>query len=323
MNSLQHTLRASLVFGGAALLLLLFFIHIGQGQANISYSMIIDALISPNQSLEHQTLIMLRLPRAVIAILAGGALAASRVILQTLTKNPLAESSTICIHSGAYFFLVAATIFLPKGLQINSLLFTFIGGAITALFVYRISGGKKGTPLRMTLAGMVVTLMLSAFTGTMQLFYENQTAGLFLWGAGSLIQNNWDGVQFAFPFIIISFLVLLFMSRKLNILLLGDDVAVSLGEKTAVTRLIAFIAAIFLTAVIVTVVGPIGFVGLVAPHLMRLIGYRQHFTLLLSSFLWGAVLLLGADVVGKLIDPTGAELPVGAVTAMIGSPWLI
>lgn len=309
MNSLQHTLRASLVFGGgAALLLLLFFIHIGQGQANISYSMIIDALISPNQSLEHQTLIMLRLPRAVIAILAGGALAASGVILQTLTKNPLAESSTMGIHSGAYFFLVAATIFLPKGLQINSLLFTFIGGAITALFVYRISGGKKGTPLRMALAGMVVTLMLSAFTGTMQLFYENETAGLFLWGAGSLIQNNWDGVQFAFPFIIISFLVLLFMSRKLNILLLGDDVAVSLGEKTAV---------------IVTVVGPIGFVGLVAPHLMRLIGYRQHFTLLLSSFLWGAVLLLGADVVGRLIDPTGAELPVGAVTAMIGSPWLI
>ncbi|MBL3250362.1 Fe3+-hydroxamate ABC transporter permease FhuB, partial [Klebsiella pneumoniae] len=92
-------------------------------------------------------------------------------------------------------------------------------------------------------------------TGTMQLFYENETAGLFLWGAGSLIQNNWDGVQFAFPFIIISFLVLLFMSRKLNILLLGDDVAISLGEKTAVTRLIAFIAAIFLTAVIVTVVG--------------------------------------------------------------------
>lgn len=83
----------------------------------------------------------------------------------------------------------------------------------------------------MALAGMVVTLMLSAFTGTMQLFYENETAGLFLWGAGSLIQNNWDGVQFAFPFIIISFLVLLGISRKLNILLLGDDVAVSLGEK--------------------------------------------------------------------------------------------
>lgn len=115
MNSFQHTLRASLVFGGgAALLLLLFFIHIGQGQANISYSMIIDALISPNQSLEHQTLIMLRLPRAVIAILAGGALAASGVILQTLTKNPLAEASTMGIHSGAYFFLVTATIFYRK-----------------------------------------------------------------------------------------------------------------------------------------------------------------------------------------------------------------
>ncbi|MDR4156718.1 iron chelate uptake ABC transporter family permease subunit, partial [Bacillus cereus] len=121
MNSLQRTLRASLVFGGgAALLLLLFFIHIGQGQANISYSLIIDALISPNQSLEHHSLIMLRLPSAVIAILAGGALAASCVILQTFTKNPLAESSTMDIHSGAYFFLVVAKIFLPQGLQINS-----------------------------------------------------------------------------------------------------------------------------------------------------------------------------------------------------------
>lgn len=309
--------------GGAALLLLLFFIHIGQGPANITYSTVIDALFSPDQSLEHQTLVMLRLPRAVMAILAGGALAVSGVILQTLTKNPLAEASTMGIHSGSYFFLVAATIFLPEELLEYSLLFTFIGGAVTALFVYRIAGGRKSTPLRMALAGMVVTLMLSAFTGTLQLFYENETAGLFLWGAGSLIQNNWDGVHFTLPFIICAFSVLLLMSRRLNVLLLGDEVAVSLGEKLELTRFIAFVAAIFLTAVVVTIVGPIGFVGLVAPHLMRMIGYTQHFTLLLSSFLWGAILLLGADVVGRVIDPTGAELPVGAVTAMIGAPWLI
>lgn len=309
--------------GGAALLLLLFFIHIGQGPANISYSTIMDALFSPNQSLEHQTLVMLRLPRAVMAILAGGALAVSGVILQTLTKNPLAEASTMGIHSGAYFFLIASAIFLPKGLLTHSLLITFIGGAVTALFVYRIAGGRKSTPLRMALAGMVVTLMLSAFTGTMQLFYENETAGLFLWGAGSLIQNNWDGVQFTLPFVAVAFVVLLLMSRKLNVLLLGDEVAVGLGEKLELTRFIAFVAAIFLTAVTVTIVGPIGFVGLVAPHLMRMIGYNKHFPLLLSSFLWGGVLLLGADVIGRVIDPTGAELPVGAVTAMIGSPWLI
>ena len=96
----------------------------------------------------------------------------------------------------------------------------------------------------MALAGMVVTLMLSAFTERCS-FSMKMKQLVYFWGAGSLIQNNWDGVQFAFPFIIISFLVLLFISRKLNILLLGDDVAVSLGEKTAVTRLIAFIAAIF------------------------------------------------------------------------------
>lgn len=309
--------------GGAALLLLLFFIHIGQGPANITYSTIMDALFSPNQSLEHQTLVMLRLPRAVMAILAGGALAVSGVILQTLTKNPLAEASTMGIHSGAYFFLVTSAIFLPKGLLTHSLLITFIGGAVTALFVYRIAGGRKSTPLRMALAGMVVTLMLSAFTGTMQLFYENETAGLFLWGAGSLIQNNWDGVQFTLPFVTAAFFVLLLMSRKLNVLLLGDEVAVGLGEKLELTRFIAFVAAIFLTAVTVTIVGPIGFVGLVAPHLMRMIGYNKHLPLLLSSFLWGGILLLGADVIGRVIDPTGAELPVGAVTAMIGSPWLI
>ncbi|MGM7634301.1 iron ABC transporter permease [Bacillus sp. Hm123] len=324
MNNIQHSLRAMFVFGGgAALLLLLFFIHIGQGPANISYSIIIDALFSPNQSLEHQTLVMLRLPRAVIAIVAGGALAVSGVILQTLTKNPLAEASTMGIHSGAYFFLVASAIFLPKGLLAHSLLITFIGGAITALFVYRIAGGRKSTPLRMALAGMVVTLMLASFTGTMQLFYENETSGLFLWGAGSLIQNNWDGVQFALPFVICGFFVLLLISKKLNVLLLGDEVAIGLGERLEVTRLIAFVAAIFLTAVTVTIVGPIGFIGLVAPHLMRMIGYHKHLPLLLSSFLWGGILLLGADVVGRVIDPTGAELPVGAVTAMIGSPWLI
>ncbi|MDL4839308.1 iron ABC transporter permease [Aquibacillus rhizosphaerae] len=309
--------------GGTVLLFFLLFIHINQGSVNLSPTVVLQAIFAPQDILEHHTVRYLRLPRAVIGILAGGALAVSGVILQTITKNPLSSSSTLGIHSGSYFAVVFATIFIPASLQLNGLFVAFVGGVLTATLVYGLAGSATANPVRMVLAGMVVTIMFSSFTSLLQIFYENETAGLFLWGSGTLVQNNWDGVTFSSPFILSGVLVALLLAKQLDIFRLGEDVASSLGQNVSRLRIISLLVAVFLTAVTVSVVGPIGFVGLIAPHLIKLLGYQNHYLLIIGSFIWGANVLLGADVLARIVDPSFSELPVGAITAFIGAPWLI
>ncbi|UOQ92934.1 iron ABC transporter permease [Halobacillus shinanisalinarum] len=321
---MKHTLMGALTFGGgAALLCVLTFIHINQGNVSIPFGMVMEAVFSPKDTLEHHTVRILRLPRAVMGILAGGALAVSGVVLQTVTKNPLSSASTLGIHSGTYFAVIVTTIFFPFAMFANGIAAAFLGGVLTFLLVYLLSGAGNATPVRMVLAGMIVTFLFSSLTSVLQIFYENEVQGLFLWGSGTLVQNDWNGVQFSLPFILLSVLLLLVYAGKLDTLTLGDDVATALGQNVRTVKLITTLAAVLLTSVTVSIVGPIGFVGLVAPHIIKLIGYRSHIPLIIGSFIWGGNVLLLADVMARVIDPSFAELPVGAITALVGSPWLI
>ncbi|WP_099157865.1 iron ABC transporter permease [Virgibacillus ndiopensis] len=323
-RNLQKSIVAVLTFGGgAALLCILTFIHINQGNVSIPTSTTIEAIFTPQDTLAHHTVRVLRLPRAVMGILAGGALAVAGVVLQTVTKNPLSSASTLGIHSGTYFAVVFSTVFFPVALFGNGIMVAFLGGIFTFLIVFVLSGGNNATPVRMVLAGMIVTFLFSSLTSVLQIFYENETAGLFLWGAGTLVQNDWSGVHFSWPFIVAGLVILLMMSFKLDTLTLGDDVAIALGQNVNVIKFLSIIAAVMLTSVTVSVVGPIGFVGLVAPHIIKLIGYRKHLPLIIASFIWGANVLLFADILARIIDPSFSELPVGAITALIGAPWLI
>ncbi|WP_077325683.1 iron ABC transporter permease [Virgibacillus siamensis] len=325
MNStLRGTLVAVLTFGGgAALLCILMFIHINQGSVSIPAATVIDAIFSPENNLQHHTIRMLRLPRATMGIVAGGALAVAGAVLQTVTKNPLSSASTLGIHSGTYFAVVCCTVFFPALLAGNGIVAAFVGGIATFLIVFILSGGRNAKPVRMVLAGMIVTFLFSSLTSVLQIFYENETAGLFLWGSGTLIQNDWSGVKFSLPIVTAGFVVILLMSFKLDTLTLGDDVATALGQNVNVVKFITVIAAVLLTSVTVSVAGPIGFIGLVAPHLIKLIGYQKHLPLLIASFIWGGNVLLFADILARIIDPSFSELPVGAITALIGAPWLI
>ncbi|OZU90521.1 Fe3+-hydroxamate ABC transporter permease FhuB [Virgibacillus indicus] len=323
-QTFKKLMVAVLTFGGGtALLCLLTLIHINQGSVSIPIGTVVDALFAPEDTLEHHTVRILRLPRAVMGIIAGGALAVAGVILQTVTKNPLASASTLGIHSGTYFAVVASTVFFPAALIGNGIIPAFLGGIVTFLIVFILSGGNKATPVRMVLAGMIVTFLFSSLTSVLQIFYENETAGIFLWGSGTLVQNDWSGVNFSLPFVIVSLIAVLFMAFKLDTLTLGDDVATALGQNVSTVKFASIAAAVLLTSVTVSVVGPIGFVGLVAPHIIKLIGYRKHLPLVIASFIWGGNVLLLADVLARIIDPSFSELPVGAITALIGAPWLI
>lgn len=324
IRSLKNSMIAVLTFGGGTALLFLFtLIHINQGHVDLPVWVVWDAIFNSQDTLAHHTVQQLRLPRAVMGIIAGGTLAVAGALLQTVTKNPLASASTLGIHSGVYFVVVACTVFFPFALFDHGFIVSFFGGILTFLVVFIISGGNKATPVRMVLAGMIVTLLFSSLTIVLQIFYEEETAGLFLWGSGTLVQNDWSGVHFSLPIVLTLLAIMLLTASKLDTLKLGDDVALSLGQSVTVVKFISIITAVMLTSVTVSVVGPIGFVGLIAPHIIKLIGYRKHFPLLIASFIWGGNVLLAADILARILDPSFTELPVGAITALIGAPWLI
>ncbi|MUV37738.1 Vitamin B12 import system permease protein BtuC [Lentibacillus sp. JNUCC-1] len=313
-------LKASgLYLGGFLLLMLMSFIHLTQGQADYSFQALLTEVWQPGRV--QDIVVGLRLPRVVIGILAGGALAVAGLFLQTLTKNPLASAGTLGINAGAYFFVVVFTIFMPSLIGKHPFVVSLLGAAFAAIVVMTLVG-RTMDPVRVALTGMIISLLFSSFTGTLQLFYENETNGLFLWGSGTLIQLDWSGVRFAVLFVIGGAFLAILLGSKLDVLTLGDDVATSLGQSVTKVKLLAWGTAILLAASTVSVVGPIGFVGLMAPHIVRFLGVKGHRGLVLHSFLWGAILLVGADVLARLLTPN-QEMPVGAMTAIIGGPWLM
>ena len=243
------------------------------------------------------------------------------LILQTLTNNPLASASTLGINAGAYFFVVVSMIFFPSMLG-NFPFFVALAGAVLSSVLVVALAGKQMEPVRVALTGMIISLLFASHDRILQLLFENQTNGLFLWGSGTLVQLNWGGVTFAGPMILVLFIAALGLAKPMDVLSLGEDVASSLGQNVRVVKLLAWAVAILLAATTVSVVGPIGFIGLMAPHIVRMLGVRGHFQIFLQSFLWGSVMMIGADVLGRLIQP-GQEVPVGAMTALVGGPWLL
>lgn len=304
---------------GFFLLTALSFIHLTQGQADYTVSQLLNEVWTEGRV--QDIVLSLRLPRLVIGILAGGALAVAGAVLQTLTNNPLASASTLGINAGAYFFVVISMIFFPSLLGNFPFIVALLGAILSAVLVVMLAG-RQMEPVRVALTGMIISLLFASLTGSLQLLFENQTNGLFLWGSGTLIQLNWSGVSFAGPIIGLFFVASLVLARPMDTLSLGEDIASSLGQNVRVVKLLAWAVAIVLAAATVSVVGPIGFVGLMAPHIVRMLGVRGHFSIFLQSFLWGSVMLIGADVLGRLIQP-GQEIPVGAMTALIGGPWLL
>jgi iron complex transport system permease protein len=321
----RHIGRAALVFGAGALLLaLLVIVHIRQGMATIALDEIIRAIFAPDGSPEHQVVRFARLPRVAAGIVAGAALGIAGVLLQAVTRNPLASASTVGVNAGAYLAVVAAAIFAPGLLAFSSPIVAFAGGLVAATVVYALSAGSSGTPSRLALAGMAITLGLGSLTSTLILFNEYTITGLFFWGSGSLIQRSWSALDGTWYWVaLIGIAATALLAKALDVLGLGDDVAISLGQNVRVVRIVSTLLGVMAAALSVTVAGSIGFVGLVAPHLVRLAGVRSHRLLLPAAALWGAVILVAADVVGRLYAGQYNEVPAGIFTALVGAPWMI
>ncbi|GMK42649.1 Fe3+-hydroxamate ABC transporter permease FhuB [Paenibacillus sp. CCS19] len=313
-----------MLVGGVALLVVLSFISLTQGMSKLSPSTVMAALFSPQDIPEHRFINGVRLPRTVMGLLSGAALAVAGALMQSVTRNPLASETTLGINAGAFLIVVVGTIFWPGLLHQYAFFFAIIGGVVAALAVFGMGGGRRGTPVRIALSGMIVTLVLSSITSALMMLFEQDTQGLFLWGSGSLNQNDWSGVNFAWPWIAVGLVAVLFAVRHLDLLAFGDESAQSLGQNSSAIRMYAMGAGIVLACVSVSIVGPIGFIGLLAPHIVKLSGMRLHIWLLPVSAVWGAAILVGADTIARGFAASAVgELPAGAVTAFIGAPWII
>ena len=264
------------------------------------------------------------LPRMAMALLAGGATAAATMLMQQLMRNPLASDSTLAVSSGAQTALVAATVFAPALLNYGSSAVAFAGAAAALGGVLVLSARRELQPLTVVLAGLVVSLYLGSLTGIIMLFFSEETRGVMQWGSGSLVQDSWhDSLQLLWR-IAAAALVCAVLIKPLTIMGLSDTQAQSLGIPVKKIRLIALLAAAFLSASVVGYVGMMGFVGLAAATLVRQSGVRTLAARLAASFAVGAMLLMLTDNSLMLLKHYhGTDLPAGAVSALAGAPLLL
>lgn len=271
-------------------------------------------------------LYIVRIPRVLAAALVGMALAGAGVVFQGVLRNPLAEPYVLGISSGAAFgatitivFGITFTIFGLTAVSVGA----FIGAILTMLLVYNIARvGLKSSPTTLLLSGIAVSFLLSSLVSLMIALNRDQVERIVFWTMGSLASVRMSQVQAIYIPIILSLLVFMFFSRDLNVLLLGEDSATSMGIDVAVVRKILLLSATIATAFSVSVSGIIGFVGLIVPHAMRLIVGPNHKFLIPTSIFTGAIFLIISDTIARTIIAPG-QMPLGVITAVIGAPYFI
>jgi iron complex transport system permease protein len=272
-----------------------------------------------------------RLPRLFAGVAVGFALGVAGVLLQSISRNALASPDTLAVTAGSYFALTAVAAFgLSVPLWASSGV-AFVGGLLAAAVVLGLAGTSAGTgTTRLILAGSAMAMALDAATAMLLILFKENTTGLFAWGSGSLAQLNIDASVRAAPVIIAALAVALLLSRRLDVLGLGDDTASSLGVPIRSTRIAAVLCAVLLTSISVTLAGPIAFVGLGAPVLARLLASRirvlnRHIFLIPATGLLGALLILLADATlrGILGAEGAAAIPTGVPTALLGAVVIV
>ena len=315
------------IIGLFTLILLTSFCFIASiiyGYTNTNLLMAIDAFTRYDGSNEHIIIQTVRLPRAIIATIVGACLAIAGLWMQALTKNPLASPGIFGINAGASFFVVVAvTMFSVSSLQTYTFV-AFIGAAVAAFAVYFIGSlGREGlTPMKLTLAGAAFAAMFSSFTQGLLVVNETALEQVLFWLAGSVQGRSLETVKVVIPYIALAWGVSLFLGKKVNILSMGDDVATGLGVKTGTLKITMAIIIILLSGGAVAIAGPIAFIGIVIPHVARFLVGTDHRWLVLYCTFLGAILLLLADLAARyVIMPQ--EVPVGVMTAIIGTPFFI
>ncbi|MCX5413490.1 iron ABC transporter permease [Streptomyces sp. NBC_00059] len=263
-----------------------------------------------------------RVPRTVLGLIVGAALGLAGAVMQALTRNPLAEPGLLGVNAGASAAVVSAISFFGVTSLTGYVWFAFAGAAIVSVAVYLLGGSRSANPVRLALAGTAVTAALYGYVNAVQLLDAAALDRLRFWTVGSLASANQETVGKVWPFIALGVLLSLLIARPLNALEMGDDTARALGAHLTRTRVLAMVAVTLLCGAATAACGPIVFIGLMIPHLVRTITGPDMRWILPYAAVLAPVLLLGADVVGRVVARP-SELQVGIVTALLGGPVFI
>ena len=266
-----------------------------------------------------------RMPRTVVALVAGAALGVSGALMQAVTRNPIADPGILGVNTGASLAILIGVAFLGISGASQFLWFALIGAAVTAVLVYTIGSLGPGgpTPVKLALAGVATSAALSCVISAVMLPLAQGLDDYRFWQMGSLGRGTWSSLTTIAPFLAVATLLAVLVAGPLNSLALGEEMAIGLGVNVTRTRLAAAGAGVLLCSAVTAVVGPIGFVGLMVPHTVRMLCGPDHRWLLPLSALCGADLLTLSDVLGRIVSRPSAALPVAVVTAFVGAPILI
>lgn len=312
-----------LVFG-LLLLIISMCASVVYGYADTTWTMAYQAFTQFDGSNEHIILQTVRLPRALIGITVGASFAIAGALMQALTKNPLASSDIFGINAGAGFFVViGVSLFQVSSLQTYTWL-AFLGAAIAAFTVYFVgSFGREGlTPIKLTLAGAAMAALFSSLTQGLLVVNEAALDQVLFWLAGSVQGRSLDSLTSVIPYLAVAFFVSLLLSSKINVLAMGEDIAKGLGQRTGTVKIVTAFVIIILAGGSVAISGPIGFVGIVIPHLARFIIGNDHRWVIPYCAVLGGILLVVADIGARYVVMP-EEVPVGVMTAIIGTPFFV
>lgn len=308
---------------GVSLLIAAFIISMIFGAADTSLKDLWHAISSDHTNQNSSILREIRLPREVAAIAVGSALAVSGAIMQGITKNPLADPGLLGLTAGANFALALSLALIPSLNYFSIMLICFIGAAIGMVLVVGIGMIRKGgnSPLKLVLAGSAVTAFLTAIAEGISLFFHINK-NVSMWTSGGLIGTSWGQLKVILPAILIGIAVAFFLSRQLTILSLSEDIAVGLGQKTALVKGLLFAVIIILAGAAVALVGNMAFIGLMVPHMVRWAAGTDYRYLLPITAIAGGIFMLMADTVARTMNAP-YETPVAAIISILGLPFFL
>jgi len=309
---------------GFALMTIAIAMSLQFGTKNYTLLTVLEAVFDYKKNVaEHQIIFEIRLPRALAAALIGSFLALSGCIMQVLTRNPLAEPQLLGVSYGAAFALVVTLAFFPTMSLTGTMIASIIGAGVAVVLVFALASMSKGAvaPVKLALAGVALGMFLSSLTSCISLYF-NVAKDMSFWYAGGLSAISWQSVKVLVIAGIAGFVLVAVIAKALTVLHLGEEMTKGLGIHIGLVRTLGIIVVLLLTGSSVAVSGTIGFIGLVVPHICRMLVGTDYRILLPVSALFGAVLLLFADLGAKLVNPP-YETPVGVVTALIGVPFFI
>jgi iron complex transport system permease protein len=282
-------------------------------------------MIDPAQANVHQLVVhLIRLPRALLAGLVGATLAVAGVVMQSITRNPLGAPEILGVNAGAAVTVALASTIAAGIAGVGMIGLAFAGGGAAAALVFGLARFSRGglSPVRLALAGVTISLLLFSLMQGILIVFSQDPSLFFFWLIGGVNYAEWSEIHLAVPWMAAGLVLALFLAARLNVLALGDDVAKGLGQNVGVTRFLGALSVVLLAGGAVGVAGPVAFLGLITPHIVRKLVGHNHFVVLPVSIVLGAALFIYADI-GSRYLASGIETPSGVVTAIVGAPIFI